>query len=418
MPKRLVVIALLVTAGGGFVIGRATAPRPPDPPRVARSAPPSDPAGAAIHAALLTPDPLERAVALGQALAPRGAESLEAVREAFAGIVLGAQDFEIQLFVEWWARFDPPAAARWAAHHYLGRGPSVISTAARAWAREDPQAAHTWARFQVSQPGLHGPARAGVIWGWDESGEPGLWEAVTGGPSLTEQQVALSILVRRRILRDGADAAIRWANALPEDEPGDVRRLKINTYRRIGSQLAAIDPAAAKAWAEELGEGEYGDGFYRRVAVQLIHQDAPGTMSWLRSLPAGPRRDDAVGEAFRRWGSLREEAALAWISDRSDEDWLEPALLWQATLIGDEDPVAGIRVARGISDETERNRAVFGILRAWQGRDEAAAAAWMADQDLPPQMLRNLREFPQGRPPAKLRTRATAAGQGGSPQEP
>jgi hypothetical protein len=226
-----------------------------------------------------------------------------------------------------------------------------------------------------------------VIWGWDESGQPGLWEMVGGLPDLAEQQIALTILVRRRILRDGVEAAARWAEQMPDDEPGDIRRLKLNTFRRLGSKLTDIDPALGTAWAEEVGEGRYGDGVYRRVAWSWVATDGQAAMEWLKTLPEGPRRDDAVDEAFRRWLNIRKRPALDWIAAQPDQAWLDPARLWESNAVGARDPVEGVEIARRIHEPELRNRAVFGVLRAWKVNDPEAADAWIATQELPPRMV-------------------------------
>lgn len=399
MSRASLVAAVLVAALVGFVTGRLSIPGEPPPPRVSREPVPGDPTAASVHAALMTPDPLERAAALGRALDALGPESLEPVRTAFDAVVLEGSDYEVQLFVLWWARFDPPAAAAWALGSHLGRHPSAVAAAVRAWAQQDPQAARDWVLGNVGTPYLRNPALVALVWGWDESGQPGLWDFVAEIGDIVEQQSTLAMLTRRRLLRDGPEATFRWADALPDDARGDSRRLKLNTFRRIGAKLAEIDPPAAAAWAEQVGEGEYGDGLYRRVAWSWVRIDGPAAMAWLRGLPPGPRRREAVDEGFRRWSTLDQPAAMAWIAAQPPEPWQAPARFWQATNTGGRDPVEGMRLAAAIPDDELRSRAQYLILRGWRNREPEEANAWIAAHDLPETLLEKLERFPGRRQP-------------------
>lgn len=405
MSSARIVVFVLLAAAVGFALGRVSTTLEPPAQRQSRAPAPADATAASLHQALMTPDPLQRAAALGRLLDALGPADLQPARQAYEAVVLDSADWEVQLFVQWWARFDAPAAADWALFHYLGRHPSVMATAVRAWAQQDPVAARAWVMKTTGGPYLRYPAITALLWGWDESGQPGIWEFIEEAENIIDQQYALAILVRRRLLRDGPEATFRWADRLPDDQPGDASRLKQNTFRRIGAKLAEIDPPAAAQWAAQVGEGEFGEGVYRRVAWSWVRSDGAAAMSWLGTLPPGPRRDDAVNEGFRRWLSLNSPAALAWIEGQPQELWLDPARLWQATAASKRDNLAGLAIAQAIEDRELRKRGLFLILRAWRSSDPAAADAWMAQNDIPASLLETPGRFPdqEAEPPGRRR---------------
>jgi hypothetical protein len=59
-----------------------------------------------------------------------------------------------------------------------------------------------------------------------------------------------------------------------------------------------------------------------------------------------------------------------------------------------------MRLADAIAEDELRLRAQYLILRGWRHRDQEAADAWMAGQELPEGLLEKLERFP-GKPPGQ-----------------
>jgi hypothetical protein len=90
----------------------------------------------------------------------------------------------------------------------------VIAAVFRGWAHQDPQAALKAAgtlRFQ----GQLDLARDAIYAGWDESGQPGLEQALSAS-GLADQQRFAESLARRRVVSLGVEEAIRWAESQPD----------------------------------------------------------------------------------------------------------------------------------------------------------------------------------------------------------
>jgi len=399
---RLLVIVLLsvvVGAGGGYWLGsRASARRPGPPPSRSVTTVPEGfaPPGLTgeVRDVLLMPDLLARTEALAALLARLGPEALEPVRDAYDSVLLDLGDTELVLFGEWWARFDPMAALAWTNHKWTTRQSIPVTGAImRTWGRSDPMAAIGAASAAKNN-------RMRRIWidkvlrGWDESVQDGaLAYADSLGPG-PERQWALYVVTRRKVLRDGPGSAIEWAESLPDDDA----TFKLNAFRRVAGAVAEVDPTLAAAFAQRYLDGPYADGLPRRVGMHWVTQDPQAAMQWLSTLPAGKNRNDGVQETFRQWLVNDRAAARGWMRDHEaqHEPWLAPAVSVYAKSLGRQEPEEALRVASGIEDPAIRQPTMGVIAREWLVRDEAAANAWLDECDLPPEFVARIRIVPEG----------------------
>lgn len=333
--------------------------------------------------ALRDPDAFARARRLATLLPTLGAETVPEVRRELENPAIDRGAVEIVLLVRFWAAHDPAGAARWA----LTRAPLGFREAAalpsvELWAKADPEGALEWMRGLRVRPGPNSEViQIALVRGWFDSGRPGLEDYVRGlGPSF-EQQLALGALSRKTIQRDGPNAAMRWAAALP-DEP---RSFKLAAFRQLGSELAQADPTAAVAWCAARCDGPFGANLRQMIATRWAVQDAPATMEWIAAAAPGEERDRAVRAALRSWLRKDREEALAWVEAKGlegVEPWLRPALDLYAVPISWERPDEAVRWALLIEDDARRQSALVTIARRWRERDEASADAWLEQSPL------------------------------------
>lgn len=400
MSKPAVLLSLVVTAvvaaGAGYWIGVSKEPAKPAPASRSVTTVPEGfaPPGleGEVRDVLLMPDFLERTAALAALLDRLGPESLEAVRAAYDSVLLDLGDTELVLFGEWWGRFDPQAAFKWTNHSWSTRGSMpVISAIMRAWGRTDPQAA-IGAASAARNNAVRRRWVDQALRGWDESVEDGALayaESLSPGP---DRQWALYVVTRRMVLRDGAAAAIAWAESLPDDD----ETFKLNAFRRVAGAAAEVDPELARAFAERHLEGPYGKGLARRAGMHWVDRDGDAAMRWLETLPPGEERDDGVLETFRHWMIVDRPAARSWMQQTPHEPWLDPAVSVYAKALGRQDPLAALEVAAAIRDPETRLPTLGVIAREWLVRDEAAADAWLDASDLPPDFIARIRTIPPG----------------------
>lgn len=351
---------------------------------------------ARIQEILLEPDALVRAEALAAELRGLAPLALDDVLSAYDTVFLDVGDFELELLAEWWARFDPEAAYAWSVKDWRASHPAVAQTVLQAWARTDPSSALRVAEQESRHPVRRASVGA-VLMGWEQGGTPGSFDYVQSLPPGHDRQRYLAFVARRKVLRDGVEAAIRWAESQP-DEP---QELKLNLFRRVASAAAQVEPRRAAAWAEEQLAGPFGSQLPQRVGTRWVIREPEAAMEWFADLPEGNERDAGLRETYRAWLGLDKAAAHAWMAEREPSAWLDPARALYAMSLYKEpgaDPVVALEQASSISAEQLRWATVGRIWRVWYVRDAEAAEAWFLEREsgIPPFYRARIPSIPSG----------------------
>jgi hypothetical protein len=321
-----------------------------------------------VESALKAAEPLARAEQLARIYQRLPAGELRGVLATYEDAFYDQGDMELVLLAEWWSKFDAPGALKWAQTEWRADQPAVARSVWRAWARADPKAA---LRQLESRKGADPSIRDAMISGWEESGVGGHFEYVRALSPGDVRQRALATLARRKVLREGVDAAFDWAESMPDDDD----KFKLNLIRRVGSAAVLEDPLAAARRATPLIGEPVADGLARRMAVRWALRHGDDAMRWLLTLPAGFSRDEAVREGYRSWITHDREAALRFM-EGATEPALDPARALYAAVVGRDDPQRGFEIAAEIEDEELRWATTGRIWRRWWQTDETAAKAW------------------------------------------
>jgi hypothetical protein len=423
----LIVLAAVVGLLVGHQVGRL---RAPERSYTAPDQAPLSGVARQVRSALLENDLLVRVQRVSALLQQLGPEQLDDVRAGFASIFMDLGEIDQVLLVEWWARFDPKGALDWAYATWQAQDPAITSTIYRAWARQDPLAALEEAE-KVPIDDLQIRYMQASLAGWEESGLPGLLEWVKSRPQGPRRQLAIAVVARRKVLREGPAAAFSWAEGFDDEDEA----FKLNVLRQVASSAAEIEPNQAADWVETLLGTKYERGTPQRVGTRWARQDPEAALQWLSTLPPGIARDDAVRETFRRWILRDPDAALAYIENVSWEPWLDPAAHLMSRRLTGENIPAALAWAERIQPGELRWYAIGSVARAWSFRDLEAARAYVERSDLPPMMKRKVFEVPDhmkpggfaraleearkagGRPPEGLPREAPDSGEAGTSEE-
>jgi len=385
MPKPSIALVFAVLGLAATVAG-GCGPSSQNEAGDAASGPPisAEEAGRRAKEILAQETPLKRIADMSALLLRCGPETVPALREAYEGARLDGGDPEIVLLATWWSGFDPKAAFEWTSSDWRATYGAVIAAVFRGWAHIDPQEALENAgtlRF----PGQLDLARDAVFSGWDESGKPGLEEALTGS-NMSDQQRYAEILARRRVVELGAEGAIQWAES--HTNPAFQQMMKV----RVASVAAGTKSGAAVVakWATpQIVSATAPTGFPRRIGTRWIVHDPEGALAWLASLPAGEDRDDGVGESFRDWMRRDYHKATAWAAETAQGDipgWAEPALAIYAKATVFERPEDSLKLVGRFSDATLRERTTIAAARVWLNNDHAPARKWI-DANIAPELV-------------------------------
>jgi hypothetical protein len=331
-------------------------------------------------------DPLRRVTELSSLLPTLGPAAVPALVDAFEAAPLSGGEPEFALFGMWWATFDPQAAFAWINTEPRVQRGTVIAAVVRSWAHGDPEHALGAARG-LSFPGQRELAIDAAIAGWDESGQPGLLEAVTRVKDTVEQQRLADKVARRRVWTLGPAEAFRWAESL-EATP-EFREMMVMRVASAAAATAEGGPIAA-AWATpRVRSDDRISSYPRRIATRWVTHDPEAAMAWLATLPAGTDRKDGVEEAFRTWATRDLRAAYAWIEKTELQPWNEPALAVYTNAIAGQRPKEAIELAQRISDPELREYTMTVIGQVWTKNDRAAAEAWLAQPGVSERVRRN-----------------------------
>lgn len=338
----------------------------------------------AVQSAFQTPNELVRAASLLSVLSAVDATNIDEVVSAFEAQLfdLGDWGHELALLAEAWVSVAPDAPNKAFAHvsawDRLDPAHHGLYAVTRAWARLDPaDAADAVSRLDGS---AQKRAEQGLIQGWGENGDSGIWEYVSKmGPDKLDREQA-SIQAMRAVFRsEGADRLFSQVAALPDRMHG---KYKLHAFRSAGSLVARADPDSAMAFAERHAAGPYSKNLYARVAERVAETDGVRAMDWLRGLEAGKERDKATFEAHRRWRIENDQEASLWLEAQPQGAWLHPLFPMHAVGLAQSDAPGAIAWAQKISDPEVRDTSLVRVGLYWLQTEPEAARIGLAQIDL------------------------------------
>ncbi|MEE3328584.1 MAG: hypothetical protein VX252_14695 [Myxococcota bacterium] len=328
-------------------------------------------------------DPLERARLLAPKLQSLSPADLPQAVAAYQDVFFEIGDFEFQLLGSWWARFDPENAIVFGRDYWDAAGAPFGRAVIREWASTSPDEAMQYAIINTNADDFF-PYINSVITGWDESGQPGLYDAVRQMGSGHQRQRALMQIAERRTRRDGVDSVIEWVESMPRSSMRDAH-MHGQALVRVARAVTNVDPQRAAALAEKyvLAPKPYPVHMAAAVSKKWIHQDPEASMAWVSTLPEGAGRDRAAEDGYRMWARKDSDASMAWAAQQPLEaEWFQPALSVYARQKARVDIDEGIELALAVHHPKYRLMTIGKVVREWIFREPELAVAWLEESDL------------------------------------
>ena len=336
---------------------------------------------ASFRQALAEEDELVRLRRMSAFLEHLSPGNLAEARAALVEKQTGVGPDEVRLFMLAWARFDAPGAFDWAQAQPAAWRPILTREAIQAWGSRDPQGALA-ALEGIEDAGTRDRLRSSLVSAWARSPDKaGVLAYVSALPPERGRDSYLAQLVAETA-KGGPEAVIAWAEAIPDDAPGDFKRA---AFRLAAGAVAHADTARAAGWYEAHRDDPYSAGSLEVIARRWVADDPPALFDWLESLTErGPRdaeRRRALALGIRLWIEADRNAASAWLRSQTPRPALDPALAVFAREIAERDPTDAFEWAELIDDESLRHRTRVAAARIWLRRDPAAAEAWLEQND-------------------------------------
>lgn len=304
-------------------------------------------------------------------------ETLPGALEALEARLPWLATDEIRLFMLAWTRFDPLGALEralaWPGQFQRnGSGAAIY-----AWAYRDPAAA-LQALGSVENPQLKAFMEGRMVAGWVHGEHKESAERFIASLPEGPRRFAFVAMLAWERSKHGADALMRWAEGVSEDDP----TYKAAVFLKSTSTLAGIDPPLAAKWVADHRGRAYADGVMRIVVRSWATSDPPGALEWLAHLPAGEDRNAMVSNAFGLWLGRAPLEAERWLGASTPAAEFDPALRVMVRHRQLDSPALALTWALSISDAPLRRRLVTSLGGAWLRSDPEAANAWLAERGL------------------------------------
>jgi hypothetical protein len=358
-----------------------------------------------FRAALAERDTLNRSYRLSAFLQEFGPDDVPAALEALEARSIGVSQEEVRLLMLAWSRFDAPGAFAWASDWPTRWRETLMTEAMYAWGFRDGRAAFR-ALEGVEDPELLARLRPAILEGWLRSDDrEGVGEYIAN-IEVPRRRGRLTFVLAAETMRDGVEAVIRWAEAVPEDAPNDFKQ---SVFYHASTVVSREDPQRAVEWFEEHRTQPYSEGSVTGIAVQWARlHDPPGLFDWLRSLPAEGEREgergDAIAEGFRIWLQRTPAEAEAWLRSALPDPELDPALGELVLHLSRSSPGSAVALAGRIQDEELRRERTIQAGRKWWRAEPEAVTSWLAESDLSEEVRQQIvMPRPTARAPAAAR---------------
>jgi hypothetical protein len=332
----------------------------------------------ALERALEEQNPLARARLMGRIFETLDGENVEeAMRiiEAEPRIT----ESEINLFMYVWTQFDPEAAfeaARGSEQNLIRDEGTAAAT--YYWALDNPKAALYWVET-IEDETVREYLTEYLITGWVLSSDRDSAAVYIAGLPRGVLKQLQTRLIMNEYLKEGPEAAIRWAESLPDDVPREYRH---EVFQRVSKQLASRDPEIAARWITEHIGQPYARNTLRLIAAAWRAQDPQSTFEWLVSLPEDLQRDRVLFNSFGSWFDEDPRAAQSWLEAETIQPAHDPVLDAFARRSSETSSRKALHWAEMIEDPARREKSLVVVGQNWYRKKPDAARAWVEESDL------------------------------------
>ncbi len=162
----------------------------------------------------------------------------------------------------------------------------------------------------------------------------------------------------------------------------------------LASNIFRDDPARARRWVSQLPNDDARRQANSSLAISWAFDDPAAAVKWASSLPVGDG-GTALAEAVGLWAGEDASAAGEWLG-QYDGAGRDQAVQNFSLNVATKDPAAAMTWAGAISDPRLRTSAQEQLARDWLRRDPSAATNWIQNSSLSAEDKTRLLSAPPG----------------------
>ena len=159
--------------------------------------------------------------------------------------------------------------------------------------------------------------------------------------------------------------------------------LRVATFRRIAEELdRSAEPKAAAAWAQRLAGSVDAAQHTETIARLWGRADAQGAFQWSAQIDEPARQITAVVAIASAVSEQNAAAAAEWVGKFPAGDARTQAAVITASKWSESDPEAAARWLAALGDAQLLETGIHGVVRRWLEKDRARATSWIQSAPL------------------------------------
>jgi hypothetical protein len=194
----------------------------------------------------------------------------------------------------------------------------------------------------------------------------------------------MEIVAKETLRADGAVAASKWSDTLPEGP------LKGAAMNQIADEFSRRDLAAAALWAQSHAAKDYAARAIERIGGQWATQNPKEAVGWLESLPTGAGQSAGMVSAFNDWEDQDPVAASNYLLSMSSSPLRDSSISGFADGYAWQNPELAIQWANSINDTQIRDRTVTRAGQIYMHKNPTDAKIWLESSGLAPEMQQQI----------------------------
>lgn len=198
----------------------------------------------------------------------------------------------------------------------------------------------------------------------------------------------MEIVARETVRADGAAAAARWSESLPNNS------LKRAAMSLISDEFSRRDPEGAAAWAQTHASEEYAGRAIERIGSQWAAKNPQAAVDWLGSLPPGTGQTAGMKAAFNNWEDSDPVSASNYLLSMPSSPLRDSSISGFADGYAWQNPTLSIKWAESIGDAKLREQTITRVAQIYLRQDPEAGRAWLESSVLTPEIKLRISDNP------------------------